>query len=64
LFYITTTDSLPWTRNALYPQRLALTSPTSGRCSVGIVRLWTKATEFSFSTTTGKLDVTLGGMRI
>jgi hypothetical protein len=31
----------------LYPQRLALTSPTSGGRSVAIVRLRTKATEFS-----------------
>jgi hypothetical protein len=31
----------------LYPQRLALTSPTSGGRSVGIVRLQTTATEFS-----------------
>ena len=31
----------------LYPQKLALTSPTSGSCSVGIVRVRTKATEFS-----------------
>jgi len=29
----------------LYPQKLALTSPTGGGCSVGIVRLRTKATE-------------------
>jgi hypothetical protein len=29
----------------LYPQTLALTSPTSGGISVGIVRLQTKATE-------------------
>jgi hypothetical protein len=28
-----------------YPQKLALTSPTSGSCSVGIVRSRTKATE-------------------
>jgi hypothetical protein len=27
-------------------QKLALTSPTSGGRSVGIVRLWTQATEF------------------
>jgi hypothetical protein len=33
----------------LYPQRLALTSPTSGGRSVGIVRSRTQATEFSFS---------------
>jgi hypothetical protein len=32
----------------LYPQKLALTSPTGGGCSVGIVRSRTKATEFSF----------------
>ena len=33
----------------LYPQKLALTSPTDGGRSVGIVRSRTKATEFSFS---------------
>jgi hypothetical protein len=43
----------PWRSFALttrhYPQKLALTSPTSGGRSVGIVRLPTKATEiFSF----------------
>jgi hypothetical protein len=43
-------NSLRWPRNTLYPQRSALTSPTSGGRSVGIVRLWTKATEFSFLT--------------
>ena len=32
----------------LYPQKLALTSPTGGGRSVGIVRSQTKATEFSF----------------
>ena len=31
----------------IYPQKLALTSPTSGGRSVGIVRSRTKATEFS-----------------
>jgi hypothetical protein len=41
-------NSLRWSRNTLYPQRLALTSPTSGGRSVGIVRLRAKATEFSF----------------
>jgi len=30
----------------LYPQKLALTSPTCGGRSVGIVRSRTKATEF------------------
>ena len=33
----------------LYPQKLALTSPTGGGRSVGIVRVRTKAREFSFS---------------
>jgi hypothetical protein len=32
----------------LHPQNLALTSPTGGDRSVGIVRSRTKATEFSF----------------
>ena len=35
----------------LYPQKLALTSPTGGGRSVGIVRVRTKATEFSFRAT-------------
>jgi hypothetical protein len=30
------------------PQKLALTSPTSGGCSVGMVLSWTQATEFVF----------------
>jgi hypothetical protein len=34
-------------RGKLYPQKLALTSPTSGGHSVGIVRSRTQATEFS-----------------
>jgi hypothetical protein len=33
----------------LYPQKLALTSPTSGGRSVGIVRLWTQATEYFYT---------------
>jgi hypothetical protein len=37
-------DPLRWPRDTLYPQKLALTSPTSGGPSVGIVRLQTKAT--------------------
>jgi hypothetical protein len=41
-------DPLHWPHDTLYPQKLALTSPTSGGSSVGIVRLRTKATEFSF----------------
>jgi hypothetical protein len=35
-------DPLRWLRNTLYPQKLVLTSPTSGGRSVGIVRLRTK----------------------
>jgi hypothetical protein len=35
-------DPLRWPRDTLYPQKLALTSPTSGGRSVGIVRLRTK----------------------
>jgi len=33
----------------LYPQKLALTSPTGGGRSVGIVRVRTKATEYSYT---------------
>ena len=39
----------------LYPQKLALTSPTGGGRSVGIVRVRTKATEFSFSFIVSKI---------
>jgi hypothetical protein len=43
-------DPSRWPRDTLYPQKLALTSPTSGGRSVGIVRSRTKATEyFGFS---------------
>jgi hypothetical protein len=41
-------DSLRWPSDTLYPLKLALTSPTSGGRSVGIVRLRTKAPEFLF----------------
>jgi hypothetical protein len=41
-------DPLRWSCDTLYPQKLALTSPTSGGRSVGIVSSRTKATEFSF----------------
>jgi hypothetical protein len=41
-------DLLRWPRGTLYPQKLALTSLTSGGRSVGIVRSRTQATEFSF----------------
>jgi hypothetical protein len=35
-------------RDTLYPQKLAVASPTTGGYSVGIVRSPTKTTEFSF----------------
>jgi hypothetical protein len=38
-------DPLRWPRDTLYPQKLTLTSPTSGGHSVRIVRLRTKATK-------------------
>jgi hypothetical protein len=37
-------DPLRWPRDILYPQKLVLTSPTSGRRSVGIVRSRTQTT--------------------
>jgi hypothetical protein len=40
-------DPSCWLHGTLYLQRLALTLPTSGGLSVGIVRLRTQATEFS-----------------
>jgi hypothetical protein len=42
-------DSSRWRRGTFYPQKLVLTSPTSGGRSVGIVRSRTQVTEFSFS---------------
>jgi hypothetical protein len=42
-------DPLRWPHDTLYPQKLALTSPTSGGRLVGIVRLRTTATEFVHS---------------
>jgi hypothetical protein len=41
-------DPSRWPHDILNPQKLALTSPTRGGRSVGVVRLWTKATEFFF----------------
>jgi hypothetical protein len=46
----------------LYPQKLALTSPTGGGRSVGIVRVRTKATEFVCFVIKGLLYV--GPLRI
>jgi hypothetical protein len=42
-------DPSPWPCGTLYPQKLALTSPTSGGRSVCIVRSRTQTTEFVFS---------------
>jgi hypothetical protein len=39
-------DPLRWPRDTLHPQKLALTSPTSGGSSVGIILLRAKSTEF------------------
>ena len=40
-------DPLRWPRDTPLPAKLALTAPTGGGRSVGIVRSRTKATEFS-----------------
>jgi hypothetical protein len=40
-------DPLLWLRDTLYPQKLAVTSRTSGGCSVGIFPSRTKAMEFA-----------------
>jgi hypothetical protein len=40
-------DPSRWPRGNLYPQKFAITSLTSGRLSVGIVRLRSQATGFS-----------------
>jgi len=42
-----------------YPQKLALTSPTGGGRSLGIVRVRTKATEFFFSLVKVKVKIKL-----
>jgi hypothetical protein len=41
-------DPLRWPRDTLYPQKLALTSPTSGGSSAGIVHLRTTSHGVSF----------------
>jgi hypothetical protein len=48
-------DTLRLTRDTLYPQKLTLTSPTSGDRSIGIVRLRAKDTEFFY----GAYNITL-----
>jgi hypothetical protein len=42
-------DQSRWPRGTLYPQKLAITSPTSGGRSIGRVRYRTQATEGFFS---------------
>jgi hypothetical protein len=42
-------DSSRWPRDTVYTKKLALTPPTSGCHSVGIVRLRTKAAEFIYT---------------
>jgi hypothetical protein len=51
-------DSLRWPRDTLYPQKLALASPTSGGRSVGIVRWRTKAPELHSLYKSRQLKVT------
>jgi hypothetical protein len=41
-------DPSRWPRGTLYPQKLAITSSTSGGRSVGIARARTQTMEFSF----------------
>jgi hypothetical protein len=50
-------DSLHWLRDTLYPLKLALTSPTSGGRSVGIVRWRTKPRSFFKRSYICRLDV-------
>jgi hypothetical protein len=42
-------DPSRWPRGTRYPQHLALTWPTSGSCSICIVRSRTRTTEFLFN---------------
>jgi hypothetical protein len=41
-------DPSRWPRGTVYPQKLAITSPSSGGCSVAIIPSRTQSTEFSF----------------
>jgi hypothetical protein len=49
-------NSLRWPRDTVHTQKLALTSPTSGRRSVGIFSSRTKATEFRLYSAYGKIS--------
>jgi hypothetical protein len=48
-------DPSHWPRGTLYPQKLAITSPTSGGRSVGIVRSRTQTMEFVFVSSVNRL---------
>jgi hypothetical protein len=50
--------------DTIYPQKLALTSSTSGGCSVGIVRSRSQATEFSLVFTEGAEKVEVVDIKI
>jgi hypothetical protein len=50
-------NSFRWPRNTLYPQRLALTSPTSGGCSVGPGRTQNSAKHSLYTTQCTELTV-------
>jgi hypothetical protein len=56
-------DPSRWPRCTLYPQKLALTSPTSGGRSVGIVFSRTQATEFSFCLACLEMDAMFSSER-
>jgi hypothetical protein len=58
-------DPSRWPRDTLYTQKLAITSPTSGGRSVGIVRSRTQTMEFVFfvSTTTVNM-LSYGGVEV
>jgi hypothetical protein len=53
-------DPLRWHVTPLYPQKLALSSPTSGERSVGIVHLRTKATEIVYTWITCEVSSNVG----
>jgi hypothetical protein len=53
-------DPSRWPLDTRYPQNLALTSPTSGGRSVGIVRSRAEATEFSLVSWQSVLNLSLG----
>jgi hypothetical protein len=50
-------DPSRWPHGTLYPQKLAVTLPTSSGRSVSIVPSWTQATEFSFLQCTNSYSI-------